>query len=138
MTPYEKLDIILKELWTPRTYKDLKATISNGKYREISVELLEQGIEKLREDGHAYVIDDKRYVTALEIEDEWYVRKSYKGDMLILNGGYVADHKITENRRVNEIQRNILLIIGTLVAGFGALILVGWDMYKTFHLEHCH
>ena len=137
LTPYEKLDFILSELWTPQTYFALKASVT-GKYKgQIGTEQFERGVEKLREDGNAYVIDKPKYIRDLEIEDGWYIRISYKGEMLSLSGGYQQANLDSIRQRTCEIHRNVALTVGTLVAGLGALILVVWDMYKYFH-SSCH
>jgi hypothetical protein len=130
---YIDLDLILAELWTPLTYEALMATIT-GKHKRITAELLEQGVEKLREDGYAYVINDKKYVIGLEIENKWMIRRSYKGQMLVLDGGYSRLYQLTETRRKGEIRRSVALTVGTLVAGLGAIALVGWEIYKQFCL----
>lgn len=130
---YKDLDLILAELWTPRTKEDLVATIT-GKHTHLTASLTEQGIEKIREDGYAYVVNDGTYVTTMEINNKWMVRRSYKGEMLVLDGGYENLYRRNETRRINQIRREILLIVGTLVAGLGAIALVAWEIYKRFYL----
>jgi hypothetical protein len=132
-TPYQMLDLIMAELWTPLTYDALRATIT-GKHKQITKELLEQGIEKLRQDGYVYVVDNNKYVNDTELKDGWYIRRTYNGQMLVLNNGYVRLTETEERRRKNRNLKDVLIIVGTLVAGLGAIAIVAWEIYKTFCL----
>lgn len=134
LTPYQMLDLIMAELWTPLTFDALRATVT-GKYKQITKELLEQGVEKLRQDGYVYVVDNNKYVTDTELKYVWYIRRTYNGQMLVLDNGYVNADKMAKQRRRNQNLKDVLIIVGTLVAGLGAVALVGWEMYKTFCLN---
>lgn len=134
LTPFEMLDLIMVELWTPLTYEALRATVT-GKHKQITKELLEQGIEKLRQDGYVYVVDNNKYVTDTELKDGWYIRRTFNGQMLMLNNGYVQENINNIRRRTYERRQSFWLTVGTLVAGVGALALVVWEMYKTFCLH---
>jgi hypothetical protein len=136
--PYPDLDMILKELGTPKTYGDLKITFPDNPIPAFNHARLEQGVEKLRDDGYVYVVNKPNYVTETELQDGWYVRRSYKGEMLVLAGGYVKHHLMMEARQKNEILRQIAVIVGTLVAGLGAIGLVVWEMYAFYHEKICH
>lgn len=52
------------------------------------------------------------------------IRRSYNGEMLVIENGYANKYRISESRRKDEILRQILMIVGTLIAGVGALALV--------------
>jgi hypothetical protein len=70
----------------------------------------------------------------MEINNKWMVRRSYKGEMLVLEGGYENLYRTTENRRINQIRRETWLTIGTLVAGLGAIAIVAWEIVERFCL----
>lgn len=80
------------------------------------------------------VVDNNKYITDTELKDAWYIRKTYNGQMLVLNNDYVKLTETEEGRRKNQNLKDVLIIVGTLVAGLGAITLVIWEMYKTFCL----
>ena len=133
--PYADLDRILFELGTPKTFYSLKKTFPDNPIPAFNHARLEQGIEKLREDGYVYVINNMTYVKDIEIEDGWYVRRTYNGEILMLAGGYVISQRQAFRLERGERRRNTWLTVGTLVAGLGAIALVVWEMYKTFCLH---
>jgi len=62
---------------------------------------------------------------------------NYKGMMFKEAGGY-AQKKIIDARIETKTNRNeCLLIVGTWLAGIGALSLTAWEIYKTFVLRIC-
>jgi hypothetical protein len=94
---------------------------------------------KLEKDG--YVLSKKNINNINEVEDYLKVSidkiyvASFEGKFLLqIQKGYVGLNRITRRKNRNQILKDWLLIVGTWMAGIGALALVGWEIYKTFFL----
>lgn len=128
-TPQQKLNEILGELGTPKTLKYLQDKYHYKDDAEINSAQLEQIVEKLRGDGYVYVVDSHMYVTTKEIQPGWYIRRTFNGEIFILDGGYVTLYERVKRRRKIQNLKDWLLIFGTWVAGVAAFLLLIWQVF---------
>lgn len=126
------LDLIMAELWTPLTYGALQSTIT-GKHKQITKELLEQGVEKLRQDGNVYVVDNNKYVTDTELKDGWYIRRTYDGEMCVLANGYVGKSTKDDADDARIIRNEKRLRHYTLFLALGSVALVIVELIRFLH-----
>jgi len=138
-SPYTKLDSVLKYLIKNEIF--LYEFTVEGSFEKLGIHEvknmyeLRQILDKLVKEGYvktkAFVPNtafDEIVVTAYSI--------TFDGEFFINNGGYEMQSKILAKQNSQTKRNELLVILGTWLAGIGALSLTLWEIYKTFYIKH--
>lgn len=146
LTPIQKLDITLK-MFAPKfdgsiksySYKDIQEISKVDMNNYLNPHEIERILEKLTEDKYI-ALDKVRMFTEKipfapdEIMFHYYFL-TFNGETFIKEGGYKKSIEIIQYEKKIQNLKDWALIVGTWFAGFAALLLVSWEIYKHYCLH---
>ena len=119
MNPEKKLDKVLKYLYAEFTEENIKFQHSKSicEFGELNVNPAEAYmiLNKLNIDGYVDVFES----------NQWCFKINYNGILFHRNGGYQQELKDLKRKRFKEDTFNIIIAVGTLLAGLYAI----WQLW---------
>lgn len=141
----QKLDEALK-LFAPqhngvvlsKSYKDIQHLIQAGESK-LNPNEVGRILDKLISDGHITLDKVRMYQERVpnapnEIMFQYYFL-TFNGEYFIINGGYKKSYERDLHEKRIKNRNDVLLTIGTWLAGVGSTLLVLWEIYKHYFLH---
>lgn len=140
ISPIELLDEVLI-IFNTTQYNSLHLIALSNLLKEKNIDipqiLLMDIVSKLEVDG--FIKKSKAETISVNghvINDVPFYLITIEGEIFQLKNGYKGVNERTILEKAKDERRDWLMIRGTWVAGIGACLLVAWEIFKYFFLEH--